>query len=487
MSSASGTGSEGIFDRRYRALTVSIVLAVSVVAFEALGLATIAPVLAQDLGGIGLYGWIFSAFLLAQIVGAVAAGQQADRRGPAKPFLFSLAPFGTGLLASALSTNMMILIFSRALQGLGGGALVTCVYATINTSYPDSLRPRMLAAFSSAFVLPALVGPLIAGFIAEQFTWRAVFYGFLPFLVAVAFLAMPAFGRLVPAEGDETESSPRTSRLPGAILLAVGTGLLLTGLRMISGEDLILSDLEISPTILGQILACIGLLMAIPALHKVLPAGTLVAREGLPATIAAKGLFAAGYFYTEAYLVLALSTLSSYEATTTGLVVSTGAISWTIATWVQERLDRRYEGRGRRARVLIGAVLMASGIVGLAVAVVVERNLPLVVALACWMTSGLGMGLAHPASLTIAFAHAPGGKEGAASSSVLLSELFAPATAIGVGGVLVALGAVSEGGLQLGVALAFGLSPLLVMLFLISTYRLPRDTMPVAGKYGGTL
>jgi hypothetical protein len=96
------------------------------------------------------------------------------------------------------------------------------------------------------------------------------------------------------------------------------------------------------------------------------------------------------------------------------------------------------------------------------------------------------MGLAHPASLTIAFAHAPGGKEGAVSSSVLLSELYAPATAIGVGGVLVALGAASEGGLQLGVALAFGLNPFLVMLFLISTYRLPRDTTPFAGKFGGT-
>ena len=173
MSPASEREREGILDRRHRTLTVGSILAVSVVAFEALALATVAPVVARDLGGVGLYGWIFSAFLLAQIVGAVAAGQQADRDGPAGPFFVSLALLGAGLLAGALSPNMTVIILSRALQGLGGGALVTCVYAIINTSYPDNLRPRMLAAFSGAFVLTALRGSAIAGCVAEAFTWRA--------------------------------------------------------------------------------------------------------------------------------------------------------------------------------------------------------------------------------------------------------------------------------------------------------------------------
>ena len=150
---------EGIFDRRYRALTVGSILSVSVVAFEALALPTVAPTIARDLGGVGLYAWIFSAFLLAQIVGGVAAGQQVDRLGVAWPLRVSLVLFGAGLLVGALSPNMIVLISARALQGLGGGALATCVYATINTAYPDALKTRMLAAFSSAFVLPALIGP----------------------------------------------------------------------------------------------------------------------------------------------------------------------------------------------------------------------------------------------------------------------------------------------------------------------------------------
>lgn len=162
--------SEGILDWQHRRLTLGTILAISVVAFEALALATVAPVIARDLDGLGLYGWIFSAFLLAQIVGAVAAGEQVDRRGPAVPFLVSLMLLGAGLFVGALSPGMGVLIFGRALQGLGGGALVACVYTIINTSYPDSLRPRMMAAFSSAFILPALVGPAIAGFVADEFT-----------------------------------------------------------------------------------------------------------------------------------------------------------------------------------------------------------------------------------------------------------------------------------------------------------------------------
>lgn len=458
------------------------VLAVSIVAFEALALPTVAPTIARDLDGVGLYGWIFSAFLLAQIVGAVAAGQQADRIGVARPFLVSLALFGSGLLVGALAPGMLILIAGRALQGLGGGALVTCVYALINTGYPDHLRTRMLAAFSSAFILPALIGPVIAGFIADQFTWRGVFYGFLPLLVVVGLLTAPSFSRLSPPAGTEAaEDGQGRRRLPSAITLALGTGLLLTGLNIAAGDSLQVFGLEVRSVVGGSLLTGLGVLVAVPALRSVLPDGTLVARQGLPATVAAKGLLAAGYFYTETYLVLALNEISGYAATTAGLVVSAGALSWTTGTWVQERLDKHDEGRRRHTRVLVGAALLAVGICTLAAAVVAIRDLPLLVALAGWITAGLGMGMANTASLALAFAHAPDGEEGAASSSVLISDLFFPATSIGIGGALVALGANYEGGERLGIDLAFGLSFLLALLLLASAYRLPGNPVETAG------
>lgn len=441
-------------------------------AFEALALPTVAPTVARELRGVGLYAWIFSAFLLAQMVGGVAAGQQADRRGFAGPFLAALAVLGVGLLVGGLASNMVVLILGRALQGLGGGALVACVYAIINAAYPDGLRPRMMTAFSSAFVLPALVGPAVAGFVAEQISWRAVFLGFPPFLVAVGFLTLPAFNRLTPAGDRVSEAGAQASRLPGAIALAAGTGLLLAGLKLAADDGP--SPTGLPPALVGLLLAAVGLSVAVAALRNVLPRGTLTARKGLPATIAARGLMAAGYFYTEAYLVLALNEASGYSATTAGLVISAGALSWAAGTWTQERLDRRSEGRGRRARVLLGTALMAAGITGLAAVFVAGGGLTLAVAVAGWIAASLGIGLANPASTTIAFARTPEGKEGAVGSSVLIAELLGPAATIGVGGAIVALGTASSG-LTFGVALAFGLVPVLAILALLSAYRLPRD------------
>jgi len=97
-------------DERWRGLTVGLVLNVTFVAFEALAVATIMPLVANDLGGIELYGWVFSAFLLANLVGIVVAGEFADRFGPATPFGVGLALFSIGLLIGGLAPSMPVLV-----------------------------------------------------------------------------------------------------------------------------------------------------------------------------------------------------------------------------------------------------------------------------------------------------------------------------------------------------------------------------------------
>lgn len=170
-----GTGESKatIFDSRYRALTIGIILAVTTVAFEGLAITTIAPDLAQHLNGISLYGWIFSAFLLTQILGTMVIGQQIGKIGVYRSFSLSIVIFVAGILVAANSVNMPMLIAGRAFQGFGAGAIVTCVYYSITLSYPDALRTKILAAFSSAYILPALIGPYIAGLIvaAGALSW----------------------------------------------------------------------------------------------------------------------------------------------------------------------------------------------------------------------------------------------------------------------------------------------------------------------------
>ena len=155
-----------------RALTVGIVLGVALFAFESLAVVTIAPLLVEDLGGLTLYGWVFSGFLLTSLLGAVIGGQLADTGSLARPLLLGLAVFGLGLGVSGPASTMLVLIAGRLLQGLGGGALSTVMFTAITRAYPDHERARMMALTSSAWVVPALIGPAIAGVVAETFHWR---------------------------------------------------------------------------------------------------------------------------------------------------------------------------------------------------------------------------------------------------------------------------------------------------------------------------
>ena len=458
----------GLFDREHRTVSIGTLLAMSLIAFEGLALVTIAPEIANDLEGFGLYGWIFSAFLLAQVVGTVGAGQFADKAGPAQPLLISLILFGIGLILAALAPTMVLFVVARALQGLGGGALATCVYTITNTAYPDSLRPRMLAAISSAFVLPALLGPALAGFVAEALGWRVVFYGLLPLLAAVWLLATPAFRRVSrekqPAEADVEEKRAREpSRLPAALALATGAALLLGGL-------------ELQSVALGAMVSLLGFTLTLLALRRLLPEGTLSGKSGLPATISTRGLFVAGYFYTETYLVLSLAELGGYRVSTAGLAVSVGALSWTTATWIAERLDTKGGiGANRRQRVMAGVWIMVLGIMAIVFPVILGGAPNLIYSLAGWVVTGFGIGLAHPTSAAVAFSRSPEGKEGFVSSSILLADLFTPAIAIGVGGALVEFGSASTRGLQFGLVMAFGLAVILICSAATLSFRLPQS------------
>ena len=144
-----------LLDESRRSLTIGLVLVITLVAFEALASATAFPAVLKDLGGIRLYGWAFSGFLLASLVGIVLAGHRADDVGPAQPLVVGIAVFGAGLVIVGGATSMAMVVAGRVVQGFGGGAVPAVAYVGIGRCYPAELRPRMFFVLSSAWVLPA--------------------------------------------------------------------------------------------------------------------------------------------------------------------------------------------------------------------------------------------------------------------------------------------------------------------------------------------
>ena len=79
---------------------------------------------------------------------------------------------------------MWMLVVARAVQGFGAGLNIVALYVVVARAFPEQLRPRVFSAMSSGWILPSLVGPPVAGFLADQASWRWVFLGVLPLLAA---------------------------------------------------------------------------------------------------------------------------------------------------------------------------------------------------------------------------------------------------------------------------------------------------------------
>ncbi|MCU1377368.1 MAG: arabinose efflux permease family protein, partial [Acidimicrobiales bacterium] len=278
---------DGVWAPERRTLTIGLSLSISLVALEALAIATVMPTVSDDLGGLGLYGWVFSAFFLGTMLGIVVAGQSADRVGAAPAFVLGLTLFAVGLIAGGLAPNMLVLVLARAVQGFGAGAVPAVGYVAIGRSYPDSLRPHMFAVLSSAWVIPGILGPTLATLIDHAFGWRAVFLGLLPFVLAAGLLTLPALRAIGPGEVDETHG-PDPSRLPDAVRVAAGAAALLAGLG--SGNVLV-----------AAALVAVGAATAWPSYLRLVPAGTVRAKPGLPAAVLIRGMLTFAFFGADAY------------------------------------------------------------------------------------------------------------------------------------------------------------------------------------------
>jgi MFS family permease len=447
----------GLWAPQHRALTTGLVLTITFVASEALAVVTVMPVVAKDLGGLSLYGWVFSGFMLGSVVGIVAAGREADRRGPAVPFVAGVVLFGSGLAIAGLAPSMPVLVAGRILQGVGAGAVPAVAYATIGRSLPEALRARMMAVLSTAWVAPGLAGPAVSAEVARLFGWRWVFLGLLPVVAVAGGIAIPALIRL----GPPAASQAKEHRFTDGLRTAAGATMVLAGLSLAAGSGAIPA---------GLALIAAGGLVGLPALRRLVPPGTLAGWPGLPATIASRGLLTFTFFGADAYVTLTVTALRHRSPVVAGIAVTGATVAWTAGAWMQARLSGSWEGR-RLVRAGLAVVLV--GIAGMMVLVLVP-SVPVAEGLAAWTVAGLGMGLAYaPLSLMMLQKALPG-HEGQASASLNLADVLGTAIGIGAGGAAVA--ATAGGDLRLGVFAAFAIPGAVGLVALVFTRRLPAGT-----------
>jgi MFS family permease len=447
----SGGSRSGLWVPQRRGLTTGLVLTTTFIAIEALAVITIMPQVARDLGGLDLYGWVFSVFMLGSLVGTVAAGRAADRVGPARPYVTGLTLFGSGLLVAELAPSMAVLVAGRFLQGLGAGAVPAIAYVAIGRSLPERLRAQMMAVLSTAWVVPGLLGPVLSAEVAHLLGWRIVFLGLIPLVAVGGLLALPALVRI----GRPPAQPAAEHRLLDAIRSALGGGLVLGALASRSA-------------VAGGALAILGLSVGLPALRRLLPAGTLSAQRGLPATILSRGLLTFAFFGADAFVTLAITTVLHHSTTIASVAITGSTLAWAAGAWLQARFSQRWEGR---RFVRLGLLLILGGIAGMVISL--QSAVPLGEAIVAWSVAGLGMGLAFAPTSLMMLTEAPSGRAGWASASLNLSDVLGTALGAGLGGA--ALVAASHRGwsVSTGVTIAFGVAGIGGAVALAVTRRLP--------------
>ena len=440
-----------------RVLTAGLIGLVTAAAFEGMAVPTVLPAMVKDLGGLDLYGWAFSAFWLTNIIGITLAGTDADRRGPGRSLAIGVMLFAAGMVVSGVAGSMLQVIVGRAIQGFGSGAIGSVVYAAIARAYPASATPRMIALTSSAWVVPGLIGPALAGMASDALGWRWVFLGIVPPVLVMGGLVYPQLARLGAAVRVSEPVRSDARRAADAVRLALGSTLVLAALTTRS--------LLPAVALLG-----VGAWLALGGVRHLLPPGSLRLAPGRPSVVIVIFTIAFAFFGTEAFVPLTVVEVRGGSVTLGGIALSAAAVTWAAGSWLQ---DRAAVAGMRRTLVTIGAAMIGAGI-GIT-ALVLLPGAPVLTAAIGWGIAGLGMGLAYSMLALLMLETSVPGEEGFSSAALQLMFTLGTAFGAGVGGAVVALA--DEGRLELAPALGLVDVTMLVIaaVAVLVSLRVPRD------------
>lgn len=410
--------SDSLFSRQRAGASIGAVALVSLLAFEAMAVAAAMPAIASALDGIGLYALAFGGMLATSVLGMVLAGRSCDRHGAWRATALGLGVFFVGLLLAGFATGMGLLVAGRIVQGLGAGMLGVALYVGMGQVVPAALHPRLFALMAAAWVVPGLVGPLLAATLVEHLGWRSVFLVVALAVPLTALLLLPAFGRLARPDASKAAADAPRGPIAWGALAATGA-LLLHGAGTVSGT------VWRWPALLA------GAVFATVAAMRLLPAGSLRAAPGLPAVIALRGLLASTFASAEVFIPLYLTREAGWSLAHAGLVLSAAAVSWSAGSAVQARIA---DPRQRRRALQVGFGLVATGLLAVIAPSAIAAS-PWCVLLG-WPVVGFGIGLSFPMLSVLTLKLSAPGEQGRNASALQLSDALCSSAVLALSGAL---------------------------------------------------
>jgi EmrB/QacA subfamily drug resistance transporter len=221
-SPAISRGSVGLRSERGPIL-LSVMLSIALIAIDTTIIATAVPSIVSDLGGFSQFPWLFSLYLLAQVVTVPVYGKLADSLGRKPLMLFGIAVFLAGSLLCGAAWSMPLLIVARAVQGIGAGAIAPMAMTIVGDLYTIEERAKVQGYVASIWGMAAVVGPTLGGVFSEYVSWRWIFYINVPIAGAAMWMLIRRFHETVERRRHRVDYA-------GTALLTVGCSVLILAL-----------------------------------------------------------------------------------------------------------------------------------------------------------------------------------------------------------------------------------------------------------------
>ena len=393
-------------------------------AVESTIIATAAPTIVEDLGGISLISWMFTAYMLTTTVSSALWGKLSDLVGRRPTYLAAISIFIVGSLMCGIAQNMFQLVLFRGLQGVGGGGLTALSFTIMADVLAPRQRGRYVGYFSATFAAGSVIGPLAGGFLVEAFHWRVVFLLNLP---------LGLIAGLISANALRGVGGRRQAKLDiaGAVTLSASIVCLL--LAAVWGGA---KYGWASPTIVGLLVAAVALGVAFVAIEQraaePVIAMRLLTNRTLVMSMVIAALTSIPFQASIVYLPLFLQTVHDATVSGSGLQLAPLMVMMSVGSiWS----GRRVSATGRYRAILLGGLVMFL-LVTVWVATLGTTTTTLVV-VAMMLSLGLAFGIVSPVVNVTAQNAMPVADLGAASSALMTFRALGATLGIaGVGSIL---------------------------------------------------
>jgi EmrB/QacA subfamily drug resistance transporter len=419
----SGSGPGAPFQRKNRLMVITGgVLAAFLSALDTTALATVMPTIVADLGGLSLYSWVFSAYMVAAAVAMPLWGKLSDMYGRRGLFVAAVAAFLLGSVLCGAAQDMVQLVIFRGLQGVGAGGLSSIPFALVSTVFPVHERGKALGLVSSAWGVSSVLGPMIGSALVLSLHWRWVFYINLPLGACAVYVVTRYFV-------DRAPRRPGSLDVQGAALLAAAIVLTLAAILRFGRERVLADPAVWTAAALAVLVTALFLKRERRAENPILHLEFFSRRPFWSGNLL--GFSASfGMYAIIAYTPLFAQVIGGGTALQAGLIVTPMSLSWSTASVVAGRFAHRF---GNRPLIRFGACIMA---LGFCLAVAAGAASPLWYLMMCAAIVGFGMGCQTPALMLTVQHSLDLADVGVATSTQMLSRTIGGAVGVSVLGAL---------------------------------------------------